>query len=141
MSEMVSVEKEGDSYMKDVFGIEIRSKKENEISVWAVGTIEMNPIATGNLAKLQEQIFSVMAETDDFVGIHPVILVGTLFLYKTVESAIKAKEAMENSGFPVGEKVVECFIPKADLNSFKVLAETVRMPKTLYTQRGLLNTQ
>jgi len=118
MSEMVSVEKEGDSYMKDVFGIEIRSKKENEISVWAVGTIEMNPFATGDLAELQDQIFSVMVGTDGLVGAHPIFGEGTLFLYRTEKSANKAREAMINSGLPVGEGVVECFVSKADLNAF-----------------------
>ena len=104
---------------KDVYGIEIRSKKENEISVWAVGTIEMNPFATGDLAKLQDQIFSVMVGTDGIVGAHPIFGKGTLFLYWTEESANRAREAMINSGLPVGERVAECFVPKADLNAFQ----------------------
>ena len=104
---------------KDVYGIEIRSKKENEISVWAVGTIEMNPFATGDLAKLQDQIFSVIVGTDGVVGAHPVFGKGTLFLFDTEERANRAREAMINSGLPVGEEVVECFVPKADLNVFQ----------------------
>ena len=119
MPEMVSVEKEGDSNMKDVYGIEICSKKENDISVWVVGTIEMNPFATGDLAKLQDQIFSVMAGSDGFIGIHPVFGEGTLFLFDTEERANKARKAMEESGLPVGERVVECFVSKADLNAFQ----------------------
>lgn len=118
MPDMVSAEKEGDSYMKDVFGIEIRSKKENEISVWAVGTIEMNPFATGDLAKLQEKIFSVMVGTDGLVGAHPVFGLGTLFLFKSEELADKARKAMQESGLPVGKSVTECFIPKADFYAF-----------------------
>ena len=104
---------------KSVYGREIRSKKENEISVFAVGTIEMNPFATGDLAKLQDQIFSVMVGTDGIVGAHPIFGKGTLFLYWTEESANRAREAMINSGLPVGERVAECFVPKADLNAFQ----------------------
>ena len=105
--------------MKDVYGIEIRSKKQNEISVWVIGTIEMNPFATGDIAKLQEKIFSVMAESDCFVGVYPVLGKGTLFLFDTEEKANKAREVMKESGLPVSERVVECFVPKADLNTFQ----------------------
>jgi len=105
--------------MKDVNGIEICPKKENEISVWVIGTIEMNPFATGDLAKLQEKIFSVIVETDCFVDVHPVLGKGTLFLFGTEEKANKAREVMKESGFPVSERVVECFIPKANLNAFQ----------------------
>lgn len=129
MSEMVSIEKEGDNNMndvrgigispKDVYDIEIRPKKENEISLWAIVTIEMNPFATGKQFELQEIIFSVITESEGLVGAYPVLGTCTLFLFKSEELANKARKTMQESGLPVGKDVTECFVPKADLNVFK----------------------
>lgn len=115
MSEMVSVKREGESMS---FKFEIRPKRDDEISLWAIATIEMNPFATGKQFELQEKIFSVITESEGLVGAHPVLGTCTLFLFKSEELADKARKAMQESGLPVGISVNECFIPKADLNAF-----------------------
>lgn len=115
MPEMVSVKREGESMS---FKFEIRPKRDDEISLWAIATIEMNPFATGKQFELQEKIFSVITESEGLVGAHPVLRIGTFFLYKSEELANKARKAMQESGLPVGKDVTECFIPKADFYVF-----------------------
>lgn len=115
MPKMVSVEKEGESMS---FKFEIRPKRDDEISLWAIATIEMNPFATGKQFELQEKIFSVITESEGLVGAHPVLGTCTLFLFKSEELADKARKAMQESGLPVGKSVTECFIPKADFYAF-----------------------
>ena len=101
------------------FKFEIRPKRDDEISLWAIVTIEMYPFATGEQFELQEKIFSVITESEGLIGAYPVLRIGTFFLYKSEELANKARKAMQEAGLPVGKDVTECFVPKADLNAFQ----------------------
>lgn len=103
------------------FKFEIHPKRDDEISFWAIVTIEMYPFATGKQFELQEKIFSVITKSEGLVGAYPDVEIGTLFLFKSEELANKARKEMQESGLPVGKYVTECFVLKADFYIFSAL--------------------
>lgn len=94
------------------------SKKDDEISLWSIGTIEMNPFATGDLEKLQDRIISTLKNCEGFVGVCPIIGNGTMFLYNTEENAGEAWKMMKKYDLPVGDGIVECFASKDYMSMF-----------------------
>lgn len=90
----------------------IGKKKDNEISLYTVAIGEIDPFATGEKAKAQEDAINFIKERPGFVGVHSVVGRGTLLLFRTEELAKLARDALKDRGCPVGKNVTECYVPK-----------------------------
>ena len=101
------------------FTDKIGPKTENDVSMLTVAIGEINPFATGEYAKAQEEALKYIQSLDGFVGFHPVLGRGTLCLFSSEKQAKVARKKIKAKGCPVGDNVGECYVPKADLKMMK----------------------
>ena len=88
--------------------------RDNEVSVWTVATGVIK-ITQKSSRKAVEYI----SKLKGFVGVHPMLPNGTLWLFDTKENAHMGKAKMEDKGIHTGNNIMEVFVEKKYLQGEK----------------------
>lgn len=94
------------------YGIDQGPKTENDVSLWTVAIGEINPFATGELKRAQEEAIAFISSLAGFVGVHPVFGRGTLLLFRSETETAAARKALKTQGCPVGDNITEVYVNK-----------------------------
>lgn len=83
-----------------------KSKKENEVIVFAVGTGRIYPKGMGRkMKKAMKEAMEYIISLEGFVGFHPVDLWHTMLLFETLNNAKGARNNLKAKGISVGQVV------------------------------------